>query len=95
MKNGEDAMREGIMKILNSLVKPKYPEIDHFEIEELDIWGYEDESVRIPEELHLDLKIYVNGTDYNQEMEIDDSIGSALQYLGLRSHQIHRNYETI
>jgi hypothetical protein len=95
MENGIDSMKIGIIKILNSLVKPEHPEIDNFEIEELDIWGYEDEGIKIPNEIHLDLKIYVDGTDHEQEQEIDVSVVSALQYVGLRSHQIHIQYETM
>jgi len=63
----EEQMRM-IKKLLNMFLKPKFPEIYDIELEDK---GY-----------FLDIHILVDGTDEEQEMEIEDEVQNILKYTG-------------
>ena len=57
-----------IDKLLNSFVKPEFPEIYEIKIEDK---GY-----------FLEIHILVDGTDEEQEMEIEEAVQNILRYSG-------------
>ena len=57
-----------INKLLNMFLKPKFPEIYDIELEDK---GY-----------FLDIHILVDGTDEEQEFEIEDEVQNILKYTG-------------
>ena len=57
-----------IDKLLNMFVKPDFPEIYEFKIEDK---GY-----------FLEIHILVDGTDEEQEMEIEEAVQNVLKYTG-------------
>ena len=71
--------REQILNILNLLVKPKFDEIIEFEIGEK--LSYD----RLGEKSVYQLKVVVEGTDYEQEIDIEDEIISVLKYINLQN----------
>ena len=71
--------KEQILNILNLLVKPKFDEIIEFEIGEK--LSYD----RLGEKSVYQLKVVVEGTDYEQEIDIEDEIISVLKYINLQN----------
>ena len=59
-----------IYKLLNKFVKPEFPEIYDIKIED--------------KEYFLEIHILVDGTDEEQEMEIEDAVQNILMYLGTK-----------
>jgi len=57
-----------INRVLNLFVKPDFPEIYDFKVEDK---GY-----------YLEIHILVDGTDEEQEMEIEESVQNAIGYVG-------------
>lgn len=57
-----------IQKLLNTFVKPEFPEIYEIKIEDM---GY-----------FLEIHILVDGTDEEQELEIEETVQNILQYIG-------------
>lgn len=77
--------REQILNILNLLVKPKFDEIIEFEIgEKLSYDRFGEKSV-------YQLKVVVEGTDYEQEIDIEDEIISVLKYINLQNKVMIRH----
>lgn len=77
--------REQILNILNLLVKPKFDEIIEFEIGERLIYD------RFGENSVYQLKVVVEGTDYEQEVDIEDKIISVLKYINLQNKVMIRH----
>lgn len=77
--------REQILNILNLLVKPKFYEIIEFEIGEKLIYD------RLGENPVYQLTVVVEGTDYEQEMDIEDEIISVLKYINLQNKVMIRH----
>lgn len=77
--------REQILNILNLLVKPKFDEIIEFEIGDKFIYD------RLGENPVYQLKVVVEGTDYEQEMDIEDEIISVLKYINLQNKVMIRH----
>lgn len=59
-----------IYKLLNLFVKPEFPEIYEIKIEDM---GY-----------FLEINILVDGTDEEQEMEIEEAVQNVLSYTGTK-----------
>jgi ribosomal silencing factor RsfS len=59
-----------IKKLLNTFLKSKFPEIYDIELEDK---GY-----------FLEIHILVDGTDEEQEMEIEEAVENALKYTGTK-----------
>lgn len=59
-----------IYKLLNSFVKPEFPEIYKIKIEDM---GY-----------FLEIHILVDGTDEEQEIEIEEAVQNILAYTGTK-----------
>lgn len=59
-----------IDKLLNTFVKDKFPEIYDFKLEDK---GY-----------FLEIHILVDGTDEEQEIEIEDAVYNILKYMGTK-----------
>lgn len=57
-----------VNKLLNTLLKPEFPEIYEIKLEDK---GY-----------FLDINILVDGTDEEQEMEIEEAVQNILKYTG-------------
>jgi hypothetical protein len=71
--------KEQILNILNLLIKPRFPEIIEFEIGEK--LSYD----RLGEKSVYQLKVVVEGTDYEQEIDIEYEIISVLKYINLQN----------
>ena len=65
--NIEEQMKM-IKKLLKMFLKPKFPEIYDIELEDK---GY-----------YLDIHILVDGTDEEQEIEIEEEVQNLLHYMG-------------
>jgi len=65
--NIEEQMKM-IKKLLKMFLKPKFPEIYDIELEDM---GY-----------FLEIHILVDGTDEEQEIEIEEAVQNALKYTG-------------
>jgi putative lipoic acid-binding regulatory protein len=57
-----------VNKVLNMLIKDEFPEIYEIKLEDK---GY-----------YLDIHILVDGTDEEQEYEIEEAVQNALKYIG-------------
>ena len=57
-----------IDRVLNMFVKPEFPEIYDFKVEDM---GY-----------FLEIHILVDGTDEEQEIEIEEAVQNAIRYIG-------------
>jgi hypothetical protein len=57
-----------IDRVLNMFVKPEFPEIYDFKLENM---GY-----------FLEIHIWVDGTDEEQEMEIEEAVQNTIRYIG-------------
>jgi hypothetical protein len=80
--------KEQILNILNLLIKPRFPEIIEFKIKEKPIFD------RFGENPVHQLIVVVDGTDYEQEKEIDEEILSVLRYINLQNKVMVRHITT-
>ena len=74
----DEQINKSIEKLLNKLVKPKYPEIEYFDVKNT---KYKDEFRG--EFDYPTIIVYMNGNDLDKS-EIDWEIKDVLKYLGIK-----------